>query len=232
MPTTPISDSLERYHAATNHPTLVHLPDRRMLAMDGLGEPISQAYLDALDTLHATWDHLRAAVHRDLRVDAHHGPVETAWWTHPEPPAEEIPEKFADRRTWHWQLMTEIPLQATDTQIDAALRAVHELRLPGADLVRFILMPGGRAAQILHVGPPSTEPVSLRRLYEAVGNAGVRVLGHIHEVLLSDPRTAPRDRLRLILRLPIEPVETPGRKIDEIELRELIEHALPGPPDI
>lgn len=62
----------------------------------------------------------------------------------------------------------------------------------------------GRAAQLLHVGPYSAERASLERLHAAVAEAGLRLRGRHHELYMGNRETSAPERLRTILRQPVE----------------------------
>lgn len=204
------TDPLELLHAATDRATIVRVPERRMFAFDGLGSPDGPAFLEAVHTLHAVTDLLRADLGRERHLAVRLGPVEAAWWIHPEPPDEEVPALFADRRAWHWQLMVEVPSVATGADVEGALAEARREGVPDVELVRLIGFAEGLSAQILHVGGPDAEPEAVRRLYEEVARAGLAPRGHLHEIHLADVRRVPAERRRTILRLPIEPGRARG----------------------
>jgi hypothetical protein len=62
----------------------------------------------------------------------------------------------------------------------------------------------GDVAQVLHVGPYADERPSLERLNAGIAQAGFRHRGRHHELYLGDPRKSTSERLRTILRQPIE----------------------------
>jgi hypothetical protein len=198
------SELFERRHASTDRATIVVIPERRMLAIDGIGNPGIGAYRLASDTLRAAAELLRQRLTRQPGGGSKATGIEGAWWVHPEPAPAEMASAFADRSAWHWQQMIEIPGHATD---EDALAAIDETRRrAGRDLplVRLIRVVEGRSAQILHTGGPATEPGAVARLYEAVEAAGLRAHGHLHELHLAEPGRVPDDRARTILRLPVE----------------------------
>ena len=204
MPAELPSDEIELRHAATDHATIVVVPERRMFAIDGLGDPRTTGFMLASDTLRATGEALRTRVQREHGHKIARGVLECAWWTHPEPPSEDLATSFADRSTWHWQQMLEIPSEAGDEDAQAAIEESRSNAGPSSPAVRLIQFAEGRAAQILHVGGPATEYRSVVALYDAVNNAGLRPHGHLHEIRLSDYERVPGHRARSILRLPIE----------------------------
>lgn len=205
MTTEQPSDVLELRHAATDRATIVVVPERRMLAIDGVGGPGAADYRFATETLRTVASNVRTRLARDTGIETRLGVVECAWWLHPEPAPDEMAEAFTDRSSWHWQQMIEIPPLATDEEAASAIdetRASAGRRTPLIRLVRFT---EGRCAQILHTGGPASEPESVARLYHAVMVAGLRPHGHLHELHLADPARVPEDRARSILRLPIRP---------------------------
>jgi hypothetical protein len=197
-------DLLALRHAATDRATIVTVPERRMIALDGVGTPTGTDFARAIETLHDVAEQLRQRLHREHRIETRIGAVECAWWTHPEPPPAEVPEKFEDRRAWHWQLMIEVPHRASDDDVEAAIAAARAAAIDHAGHVRAIRFAEGRSAQILHVGGPGTEARAVGLLYREVARAGDHPRGHLHEIHVADPRYVPIERQRVILRLPIE----------------------------
>lgn len=205
MTTDQPSDVLELRHASTDRATIVVVPERRMLAIDGVGGPDAEDYRFATETLRTVASHVRARLSRETGLETRLGVVECAWWLHPEPTPAEMAAAFADRSGWHWQQMIEIPRQATDEQAAAAIDEARASAGRSSPLVRLIRFAEGRCAQILHTGDPAGEPESVAKLYHAVMVAGLQPRGHLHELHLADPARVPGDRVRSILRLPISP---------------------------
>jgi hypothetical protein len=198
------SDRFELRHAATDRATIVVVPDRRMFAIDGLGDPRAGAFRLASETLRSADELIRERMRREHGVRAKPPDLECAWWTHPEPPSQDLAASFADRSSWHWQQMIEIPAQAADEDTAAVVDEARTRTGRTAPPVRIIRFAEGRSAQILHVGGPATEHQSVRALYAAVEAAGLRPHGHLHEIRLADYERVPDGRARSILRLPIE----------------------------
>ena len=198
------SDRLELRHAATDRPTIVVVPERRMFAIDGLGDPRAPDFRLASDTLRAAEESLRTRLLHERRLRVQPSSLECAWWTHPEPPSQDLAASFADRSTWHWQQMIEIPQAATEEDAELARAAAIPPSGAHASLLRVITFREGRSAQILHVGGPATEHEAVRAPFAAVADAGLRPHGHLHEIRLADYERVPDGRARAILRLPIE----------------------------
>jgi hypothetical protein len=197
------TDSLELLHAATDRPTIVTVPERRLFAMDGLGDPAGADFDAAIGTLHAVADLLRSRLHVERGLQTRIPPSECHWWMHPDPAPDDLPRLFEDRTGWHWQQMIEVPRLASQEDAEAVLALARERQVRDAELVRMIRFSEGLSAQILHRGLPSTEADSVGRLLEALVAAGLQARGHVHEIYLADPRLVPSQRRRLIVRLPV-----------------------------
>ena len=198
------SDPFELRHAATDRATIVVVPERRLLAVDGLGSPASGTFRLASTTLRDIAGELRSALHRTRGLDTRVGILECAWWIHPEVTPDAMADAFVDRTSWHWQQMLEIPPRATDDEASIAIDATRRTAGREVPLIRLIHFVEGRSAQILHLGGVATEPEAVRRLVAAVAEAGARPSGHLHELYLAPPDQVPVSRARTILRLPIE----------------------------
>ena len=87
-------------------------------------------------------------------------------------------------------------------------QAVIETRakkdLASLDSVRYERWAEGPCAQIMHVGPYATEPDSIVALHKAIADHGATPRGRHHEIYLGDPRTSAPEKLRTILRQPIQ----------------------------
>ena len=65
----------------------------------------------------------------------------------------------------------------------------------------------GLCVQTLHIGPYDEEGPVLEAMHAAfIPEQGMRMTGRHHEIYLSDPRRAAPEKLRTILRQPVERV--------------------------
>ena len=122
MPAELPSDQIELRHAATDRATIVVVPERRMFAIDGLGEPRTTGFVLASDTLRAT-DKPCGRRAAGARPEGCSGGPRVRVVDPPEPPSQELAESFADRSTWHWQQKLENPAEAGDEDAQAAIEA-------------------------------------------------------------------------------------------------------------
>jgi len=57
----------------------------------------------------------------------------------------------------------------------------------------------------MHVGPYEAEPDTIERLQRAITEAGLRLHGCHHEIYISDPNHSRPERMKTLLRQPVEP---------------------------
>lgn len=183
----------------------LELAPRRAVAIDGTGAPGSDAFAPRMPGLYTAAYGLRFAL-KARGIVTRVGPLEGLWWTTGGPVSlESVFGSATGRETWRWTLFIGLPDEATDGEIASALaKGRAKLEAPYAASLRTELIDEGRVAQLLHLGPYAAEQPSLERLHGAVEAAGLRLRDRHHEIYLGDPRTAAPDRLRTILRHPVE----------------------------
>ena len=185
----------------------VDVPACRQFAVDGTGQPGGPAFQTAFGALYPTAYTLHFALKR-RGVAAPIGALEGLFWLGDDGPiqADTFLSSGGDPERWHWCLGLPIPEQAEPGEIATAIDDVGRKQNPPAlTRLEVVTWTEGPSAQILHMGPYSTEGPTIARLHEAITSAGLRPHGRHHEIYISDPnRTAP-DRLKTVIRQPVEP---------------------------
>ncbi|MFJ9691971.1 GyrI-like domain-containing protein [Kitasatospora sp. NPDC101183] len=182
---------------------LVEVPELRYLAVDGSGDPnTAPAYAAAVEALYAvayTAKFAAKAVGADFVV----GPLEGLWWS-------DSYEAFTAREKglWSWTMLIGLPEWITEEAVEEAKRAALAKKgNPVIAEVRRLVLCEGLSAQVLHVGPYDEEGPVLEELHERYLEAnGLRPSGLHHEVYLGDPRRTAPEKLRTVLRQPVERV--------------------------
>jgi hypothetical protein len=87
-----------------------------------------------------------------------------------------------------------------------ALSQLRKKRGDNPALARMRLEPfqEGLCMQIMHIGPYDTEPATIEKMNGFARENGYRLRGKHHEIYLGDPRRAKPDKLKTVLRHPIE----------------------------
>jgi hypothetical protein len=92
----------------------------------------------------------------------------------------------------------------TEEMVEAAKAEARGKRGPAVDRVKLEPLNEGLSAQILHVGPYSDEPRSQKILHAFIEKQSYRLRGRHHEIYMGDPRRTAPERLKTILRHPVE----------------------------
>lgn len=194
--------TLDGYHAKAGQFRVLQLPVMQFLMLDGAGDPnTSDSYQHALQTLYPVAYKLKFASKshgRDYVVP----PLEGLWW------AEDM-AVFTERRDknkWCWTMMLMVPAWIGEDDYMKSLEAAHSQKpLPCAEKLRFETLAEGQCVQTLHIGPYDAEAETLSAMHdEFIPGHGFRMTGKHHEIYFGDPRRTAPEKLRTILRQPVE----------------------------
>ena len=188
-------------YTAPRTPVLLDVPRMTYLQIDGHGDPnTAPEYTEAVQALYSLAYTIRFTLKRGPdAIDAPVLPLEGLWWT---PDMAQF--TTADKSAWNWTMMIRVPDRVDDALLAEACAAATRKKGPAAlDRVRLAAHTDGTSAQVLHVGPYSTEGPTVERLHRFIADAGFVLTGKHHEIYLSDPRRAAPERLRTIIRQPV-----------------------------
>jgi hypothetical protein len=189
------------YTASATKPAIIDVPPMNALMVDGAGDPNSPAFQEAIGSLYSVAYTLKFSFKKDKAIDYPVMALEGLWCA--DDPAVFMSDK---RDEWKWTLFILLPDVVTKKDVAAAVAAVKKkAKFPRFPEVRFERFTEGRSAQIMHVGPYAAERPTIERLHRFVEAEGYRLRGRHHEIYLGDPRRAAPEKLRTIIRHPIEP---------------------------
>jgi hypothetical protein len=195
-------DDLHRLASARrDRVRFVNVPAWRYLALDGTDQPGSEGYQLAIAALFGTAYRLHFAL-KARGVAAPVGGLEGLYWLTAKQRMSDDATGTAPDVEWRWRMLIAVPPEATEDEVDAAVRAGEP-----TDMLRRLYLDRwteGPSAPILHVGPYEAERPTLRRLADAITAAGLRPRGPHHEIYLNDPRRAGPDRTKTVLRQGVE----------------------------
>ncbi len=191
------------YNPTHKQPATITVPPMQYLMIDGAGDPNnSPIFQAAMETLYGLSYPLKFSSKKALGMDYAVMPAEGLWWT--DNPGEVDLDPQADRSGWHWTLMMRQPDHITAEMVDEAKAALDKKKNPAnLDDVRLEGYDEGLAAQIMHIGPFSTEKATIERLHSYITEQGSQLRGKHHEIYLSDFRKATPEKLKTIIRQPM-----------------------------
>jgi hypothetical protein len=195
---------------------IVDVPEFGFAVVSGTGAPGGTEFTQALQALYAVSYGAHFMIKKQRGEAPRVMPLEALWWVD-DPGQQDIFTAVAlgeadvadtDRDRWRWQAMIMQPDPIDAGLVAAALAQAAEKKPgPGLERLRYVRWEEGRCAQLLHIGPYAAEGPSIMRLHQAIAAAGYRPRGRHHEIYLGDPRRSAPDRLRTILRHPVEPAQ-------------------------
>ncbi len=203
MPTLDLKKQLKPYLSPpVDQPQIVDVPEMQFLMIDGHGYPgTSQEYRDALSALYSLAYGIKFTLKKgpealDYPVMASEG----LWWV------EDMSQFSLERKEdWLWTMMIMQPDAVTPQLFDRMVSETMKKKpLPGLERLRLERFREGLCAQIMHIGPYSAEAPTIQKLHRFIAENGYRLCGRHHEIYLGDPNRSAPEKLRTILRQPIE----------------------------
>jgi hypothetical protein len=131
-------------------------------------------------------------------------PLEGLWWV------EDGMFDFAVKDNWHYTLGVMQPEIITPELLAVGREQVREKRgsTPALERLRLETFDEGLCVQTMHIGPYSAEPATLEKMQEYMREKGLRDRvgrgGKHHEIYLGDPRRAAPEKLKTVLRHPVD----------------------------
>ena len=195
--------TLDSYQAGRGEFLILEVPPMRYLMIDGKGDPNdSPNFTAAIETLYPVAYKLKFASSRGLARDYVVPPLEGQWW------AEDMTvfTGARDKTQWNWTLMVMVPEWLPDDMIAAVIETVGAKKPPPRlDDLRTATLDEGLCVQTLHLGSFDDEAPILARMHdEFIPDHDFRMTGRHHEIYFSDFRKTPPEKLRTILRQPVE----------------------------
>lgn len=190
------------YNPSKNYFSVVEVPAMNFLVVDGRGDPNTSAdYQAAIEVLFSLSYTLKFMVRRTSGADYAVMPLEGLWWV--DDPLQ--PDLFANKDKWQWTAMIMQPPQVTHELVSAGMDEVRRKKAPSAlDNVRFERFDEGLTAQILYIGPFADEKPTIDRLHSFILESGGQITGKHHEIYLNDFRRTAPDKLKTVIRQPLQ----------------------------
>jgi hypothetical protein len=188
------------YTASAAKPAIIDVPAMNCLMVDGKGDPNGQAFQEGIGSLYSVAYTLKFTFKKEKAVDYPVMALEGLWC------ADNIADFLNDKReNWKWTIFITLPDLVTKKDVARAVEAVKKkAKFPRFPQVRFEKFHEGKAAQIMHIGPYAAEGPTIERLHRFVEEQGYKLRGKHHEIYLGDPRRAAPEKLKTIIRHPVE----------------------------
>ncbi|MFE5408652.1 GyrI-like domain-containing protein [Microbacterium sp. NPDC056569] len=199
-----LKKSIAAYTAPRGAFEIVDVPPLRYLMVDGHGDPnTSEQYGEAVAAVFGVAYKLKFLSKAELGRDYVVMPLEGLWWS------DDMATFTTDRdkSRWSWTMMSLVP-EWIDADLVERARAAATTKggSPAVDRLRLAELAEGRSVQTLHIGSYDDETPVLAEMHDRfIPASGLRMRGLHHEIYLADPRRTAPEKLRTILRQPVEP---------------------------
>lgn len=190
-----------QFNPSAKNPSIVEIPAFNYLMIDGRGDPnVSTEYKEAVSALFTLAYALKFQVKKTTGIDYGVMPLEGLWWV-------EDMSTFTtqEKSRWLWTMMI---LQPEWVNIESfeKMREITLQKKKAAALskIRFEQYYEGTVVQLMHIGPFSEEGPNIARMHAFAAENGYHLAGKHHEIYLSDYTRAAHEKLKTILRQPIQ----------------------------
>lgn len=196
-------------------PTLIDVPAMNFIMIDGKGDPNEEngEYSKAVELLYALSYTIKMSKKGQNKIEGYFEyvvpPLEGLWW------CDDGKIDFFDKSKFHWTSMIRQPEFVTDEVFKWACCEVLKKK-PQLDVskARFQVLEEGVCVQMMHIGPFDNEPETVNEIETYIENNNLRnaiskvsengSIRRHHEIYLSDPRKTDKQKIKTVLRIPVE----------------------------
>ncbi len=194
------------YHPPSKEIGMVEVPQMKFLMVDGQGDPNAvQQYQDSIEALFAVSYALKFMIKKKNAIDYGVMPLEGLWWT-------DDMAKFSmgNKDIWKWTSMIMQPEFISEDLCREAREQVRKKKeLSALPKVKFENLTEGLSVQIMHIGPYSAEKPTVDKLHFFIKENGYTFNGKHHEIYLGDPRKSSPEKMKTVIR---QPIQSTGQK--------------------
>jgi hypothetical protein len=193
------------YQPSTSEVELVRVPKFNYLMVDGEGDPNnSQSFQEAVQALYTVAYTLKFMIKKVKSVDYPVMALDGLWWM------DDMTQfSMENRGAWRWTLMILQPAVVTKSLFVKALNQAKEKKgFAALSKIRLEPYTEGLSVQIMHVGPYAEEASTIQKLHAVARERGCELRGKHHEIYLGDPRKSKPEKLKTVIRQPIQKVRS------------------------
>lgn len=202
----------KEYYMPKNKPQLIGIPPMNYIAVRGKGDPNEEGgeYKKAIEVLYAVAYTLKMSYKTDHRIEG--------FFEYVVPPLEGFWESdengtfdYADKSQLRWISVIRLPDFITEEDFRWAVETASKKKKLDCSSAEFLTVDEGLCVQTMHIGSYDSEPETVAEMDRyAAENGCVNDIGgerlH-HEIYLSDPRKAPPEKWKTVIRHPVRRAE-------------------------
>lgn len=199
----------KEFYLPPKTPGIVTIPAMNFLAVRGQGDPNEEggAYKQAVGLLYAVAYTLKMSKTGSHKLDGYFDyvvpPLEGLWWQAGVPGVD-----YTRKADFHWVSLIRLPDFVTPADVGWAVQEASRKKELNCSPVEFLPWEEGLCVQCMHVGPYDSEPATVARMQaycEANGYAADFGANRFHhEIYLSDVRRCKPEKLKTVIRQPVQ----------------------------
>jgi len=194
--------SLKKCYTAKERVEFVEIPAIQYISVKGKGDPgTCKEYQDAMGVLFGLAYTIKFSCKAE-GIDFVVMPLEGNWWSEPGTEFEKV-----ERDEWLWEAMIAMPDFITHKMFEEAKSALQKKKNPdGLKKAELKTVEDGLSAQFLYKGPYRDEAPFIKSMHEYVVEMGYKLRSRHREIYLNSPLRVSEDKLKTIIRHPIEKI--------------------------
>ena len=210
-----LKKEFKEYYQPKNKPEIVNIPSINYLAVRGSGDPNDETgdYKKALESLYAVAYTLRMSYKTDYKINGFYEyivpPLEGFWW---QDGTDGV--NYADKTSFNWISVIRLPDFISGKDIEWAVMTATKKKKTDCSQVKFLTVNEGLCVQIMHIGPYDNEPVTVKLMDDYLAQNGyennLNSERMHHEIYLSDPRKCLPEKMKTVIRHPIQRLDQFG----------------------
>jgi hypothetical protein len=182
-------------------PALVDIGAATYLAISGQGAPGGELFSDRVGALYGVAFTVKMTRKFAGQQDYAICKLECQWW------AGECGGNLSrvPREQWSWKLLIRTPDFVKAEELEKVVAAMLDKgKTQSVREVQLESLAEGPCVQMLHIGPYEKEHETIELMRNFAEKNALRLHGRHHEIYLSDPRRVAPEKLKTILRMPVE----------------------------
>ncbi len=176
------------------------VPRAQYATISGEGRPPKEELQAATKYLFTAIYPIKREVKKKLGKNWKEPPLESLWWTTTGAPPDCGPEKDV-----RWKLMIVVPEWLDKAAMEKAVEEVRPQLGEANYPIELEFIEEGSSVQIMSIGPYEGQKQILDKLHqEYLPSQGLVASGPHHEIYLNDPSRVAKEKLRTVLRQPVQ----------------------------
>lgn len=199
----------KEYYLPPKTPHIIEIPPMNYVAVRGKGDPneADGEYKEAMSLLYGVAFTLKMSVRGPHKIEGYFPyvvpPLEGLWWQQ-----DTVGIDYSHKENFEWISMIRLPDFVSREEFDWAVGEASSKKGTDFSRAEYFSCAEGLCVQCMHIGPYDQEPETIRLMEEYLNGCGYESdfsnKRFHHEIYLSDPRRTAPEKLRTVIRHPVQ----------------------------